>query len=237
MEPAKKRQRLCLNISEKLLICEYADRNSGKSQQDIADHFSELWSKDIKRRTVGDVIQSKQKWQEFDQKSKRVQTGKFPDVETALYEWFRSIRAQNIPLTDDLLKEKARKFASQLNVTDFSASTGWVTRFKQRHGISCKLLSGESSGVDQERVNTGREKAKERIQDYQPKDIFNMDETGLFFRLLPDKTLSNSKTNKGVKKQKDRITIALCANSDGSEKVKPFVIGKPQNQGVSKTFK
>ena len=53
--------------------------------------------------------------------------------------------------------------------------------FKQRHKISCKVLSGESSGVDHEIVSNGREKALERMKDYEPKDVFNMDETGLFF--------------------------------------------------------
>ena len=28
------------------------------------------------------------------------------------------------------------------------------------------------------------------LQDYEPKDVFNIDETGLFFRCLPDKTFT-----------------------------------------------
>ena len=74
------------------------------------------------------------------------------------------------------------------------------------------------------------------MQEYSPNDVFNMDETGLFFRLLPDKSLSHSTVNKGVKKQKDRITVALCCNSTGTEKLKPFVIGKSAKPQYFRNF-
>lgn len=44
--------------------------------------------------------------------------------------------------------------------------------------------------------------------------------------MLPDRSLSTAEYTKGTKKARDRITVALCCNSDGSEKMKPFVIGK-----------
>jgi hypothetical protein len=57
-------------------------------------------------------------------------------------------------------------------------------------------------------------------------DVYNMDETGLFFRMLPDRSLVHvSEEKKGVKKAKERVTVALCANASGSHKLKPLVIG------------
>jgi hypothetical protein len=47
-----------------------------------------------------------------------------------------------------------------------------------------------------------------------------------FFRMLPDSSLSTVEYTKGPKKAKDRITVALCCSSDGSEKMKPYVIRK-----------
>ncbi|UYV83830.1 TIGD4 [Cordylochernes scorpioides] len=65
------------------------------------------------------------------------------------------------------------------------------------------------------------------ISNYACKDIFNADETGLFWRLLPDKTLHfKGETCTGGKASKERITILLCCNMDGSEKMQPLVIGK-----------
>jgi hypothetical protein len=63
-----------------------------------------------------------------------------------------------------------------------------------------------------------------------------MDETGLFFRMLPDKSLTTSDKVTGAKKNKDRITVSLCSNADGSEKLKPLVIGKSLNPRCFKNF-
>ena len=60
---------------------------------------------------------------------------------------------------------------------------------------------------------------------YPLEDIFNADETGLFFRMLPNQTLATS-VRKGTKKDKERITLLLTANAAGTEKLKPIVIGK-----------
>ena len=56
-----------------------------------------------------------------------------------------------------------------------------------------------------------------------------MDETGLFYRLLPRYTLllpdEDDKTVRGKKIKKNRITLALCANADGSHKIDLALIG------------
>ena len=46
-----------------------------------------------------------------------------------------------------------------------------------------------------------------------------------FFSLEPDQTLATRRLS-GRKKNKERLSIALCANSDGSHKLKPLIIGK-----------
>ena len=45
-----------------------------------------------------------------------------------------------------------------------------------------------------------------------------MDETALFWKLQPDRSLATEQT-RGGKKSKDRITIALCTNRDSLEKL------------------
>ncbi len=53
-----------------------------------------------------------------------------------------------------------------------------------------------------------------------------MDETALFFRQLPDKTLSiKGQVCSGGKKAKNRLTLALIANAAG-DMHKTWVIGK-----------
>jgi hypothetical protein len=39
-------------------------------------------------------------------------------------------RSKNVPLTDEILKEKAKHFGDETGVTDFKYSNGWLQRFK-----------------------------------------------------------------------------------------------------------
>ena len=53
-----------------------------------------------------------------------------------------------------------------------------------------------------------------------------MDETGLFFRALPSKSLVNINDNrKGGKRSKERLTVMLCTSAV-DEKERTLVIGK-----------
>ena len=54
--------------------------------------------------------------------------------------------------------------------------------------------------------------------EYNPNDILNMDETGLFWKMSPDRTLA-TKAASGGKKSKDRVTIALTSNATGTNDI------------------
>ncbi|KAG0422161.1 hypothetical protein HPB47_002002 [Ixodes persulcatus] len=58
------------------------------------------------------------------------------------------MRARNVPLSGELLQQKARDFACILGCDDFKASSGWLQRFKDRHSIVGKVVSGESAAAD-----------------------------------------------------------------------------------------
>ena len=125
-----------------------------------------------------------------------------------------------------MLQEKGREFGQRLGVSEgFSYSRGWLQGFKHRHKISLRTIQGEAASVSDALVTEGREKLLDDLAGYELCDIYNMDETGLFFRLEPNTTLATGPVS-GTKKCKQRITDALCANADGSHKLKPLVIGK-----------
>jgi DDE superfamily endonuclease len=89
---------------------------------------------------------------------------------------------------------------------------------------------GEGRSVDINDPDTIQQMADPRTicSKYKDKDIFNMDETGLFWKLIPERLLATETGNSG-KKSKDRITLTLTTNTDGSEKLEPWVIGKSKN--------
>ncbi|CAF1689440.1 unnamed protein product, partial [Adineta ricciae] len=112
---------------------------------------------------------------------------------------------------------------------EFKASNGWLEKFRARHAISFRLISGESASVDHSTVKEWTKRLLTIIEGFDKNDIFNADETGLFYRALPDRSLVLKKEEcKGGKKSKERLTILLCTNWSGTEKLKPLVIGRSQ---------
>lgn len=132
-----------------------------------------------------------------------------------------------IVICDDLIRSEAMVFAKELNIPDedLNFSDGWLTSFKKRYGIKFRVLNGEEASIDPEIINTNLPILQEKLNMYDPNDIYNFDETALFYAMEPNKTLA-SKGCKGRKVCKDRITLGLCSNSTGTEKLIPVVIGK-----------
>ena len=86
-------------------------------------------------------------------------------------------------------------------------------------------LSGEAASVPEEISRNGQRTTSATLQCYELMDIYNLDELALFYRMMPLGTVGKP-GEKGTKKIKDRITVALIVNADGSQKRKPIIIGK-----------
>jgi hypothetical protein len=155
-----------------------------------------------------------------------------------LFTWYQQERASNIPIDGTTLREKAKIIAAQLNIDNFSASSGWVSRFNDQHGLVFKKLAGESAKVSVESTDAWLESLPSLLEGYEPCDVYNADETGLFFNVLPERTLAyKGESCLGGKHSKDRLTVLLCVNSDGSDKQVPTVIGKSPKPSASRTLK
>jgi hypothetical protein len=50
----------------------------------------------------------------------------------------------------NILHEKMKKTAAQLKIENFTVSSGWITWFKDWHGLVCKKLAEESAAVNSE---------------------------------------------------------------------------------------
>ena len=171
----------------------------------------------------------------------RVRRGRMAALEEALMLWFQRARSSNIQISGPLLSAQALKIAKKMAERDdvdeekkeqlrtFAASPGFIQKFCQRHRISQFVECGESNSVPKELAAKGRAEAIAAISEgkYTLEDIYNADETGLFFQLPPSRTLAQQGENvKGVKRSKARITVMVCCNASGSDKRKLLVIGK-----------
>ncbi|KAJ6639131.1 Tigger transposable element-derived protein 4, partial [Pseudolycoriella hygida] len=136
-------------------------------------------------------------------------------------------RNANIPLTGAIVQAKARSLAKLFNIQNFMASDGWLAKFKRRQNLTFKTMSSKSASVDDEAVDDWFKQLPNILMDYDANDIFNVDETGLFFKCLPKHTLTyrNEKCYDG-KFSKVRVSVLVGANCTGTEKLKLLVIGK-----------
>ena len=111
-----------------------------------------------------------------------------------------------------MLQEEALIIAKQLgeDAANFTASNGWLDRWKKRYNIIHMNVAGEEGDVSEETMTSWDERARELVRGYQPKDVWNMDETGLFWRAFPEKSLSEKgKRCRGEKQAKQRLTWAF----------------------------
>ncbi|GFU52473.1 tigger transposable element-derived protein 1 [Nephila pilipes] len=74
---------------------------------------------------------------------------------------------------------------------------------------------------------------------YLPLQVFNCDETGLFWEKMPRRTFitGEEKSLLGHKAMKDRLTLALCANAIGDFKIKPLLVYHSENPRAFKAYK
>jgi hypothetical protein len=115
---------------------------------------------------------------------KRVKSVKYPLMEDALIEWFRTYQDQ-VNMNGDLVKEKGAIFLNRIypDHDPFEFSNGWLESFKNRYGIRSFRRFGESGSVNMARVTDELPKLIAVLNRYEWNDIYNMDETGLFYRM------------------------------------------------------
>ncbi|XP_045462162.1 tigger transposable element-derived protein 4-like [Harmonia axyridis] len=101
-----------------------------------------------------------------------------------------------------------------------------LSYWKRRSGI-CQVCGDINKVSDEGCTEWQRVTLPNLLKNYQAEDIFNADETGLFFNCLPDNTLTfkNQKYH-GGKISKQRVTLMIGTNMNGSEKLKLLLIGR-----------
>ena len=217
-----------LTDKQKFELCQYA-RDNRQTLKEYVNWVKVNWNVTIHESTISRILKSSDKRLNEDVTSpdtKRHKPVKFPELELALREFVLTYQHRTI-LNDAIIIEKAKLFANSLKIpeNELQFSSGWLHKFKERNGIRLRKLHGEASSVNQDVVIESRLSLQEKMSSYPAERIYNMDETGLFYRLEPDTSLATLRLS-GRKKDKERLSIALCTNADGSHKLKPLVIGK-----------
>ncbi|XP_047724566.1 tigger transposable element-derived protein 1-like [Prionailurus viverrinus] len=160
-------------------------------------------------------------------------------MEKQLNLWIQEMTTNKKSMVDSVVvRLKAKEIYShvtqgQEKVKPFSASAGWLARFKRRYHMKNVKLGRKAGPADEEAAEEFKKYLLSIIHEkgYMEEQVFNADETGLFYKNVGRRTYIMQMASKapGFKSFKDRATLLLCANAKGDFKCKPLMVHRAQN--------
>ena len=105
-----------------------------------------------------------------------------------------------------------------------TASNGWLEKLK--------ISNGEVGEVSREIVNAWMERLWELTKDYDPVDIWNINERAVFSMHFQRK----KSQARGTNKPKPRIAIAFFVSAAAKKVIEPIVFGEVLNRDISRTW-
>ena len=151
------------------------------------------WEYNVSEGTIRKIWQNREVIQErsvlLNEEAKKqtyhASVGCFTELDDMLYVWIDSMRRAWLAVPPSLTIAKVKSIASSMSIpeSDFKASWQWLSRFRVHHGLQMMLLHGEGVEVDKNDPNLLHtlESLYVIIKEYEPENVYNMDETGLFF--------------------------------------------------------
>ena len=79
------------------------------------------------------------------------------------------------------------RFAKDLDFETWEATNGFLHRFCMRYGVLSKRITGESLDYP-DYTQFMEEVLTPLLMQYEPQDVYNADETSLYYKCLPDRT-------------------------------------------------
>ncbi|GES76908.1 tigger transposable element-derived protein 4-like [Rhizophagus clarus] len=143
---------------------------------------------------------------------------KWPQLEKVLGLWVDNALNTKQDIDGNILKTKAAFFAKKFFIEDFHQSEGEV-----------------SSAPSAESIENDRLALQQFLRSYNPEDIWNGDETGLFWKMELSRVLARDPIS-GHKKEKSRVTIFCATNATGTEKMALTFIHKHKTSRAMKNL-
>lgn len=225
-----------LTLKQKTIICTYAmtvrDGNL-PSQKDVAQWATGKFKlpTPLSAKAVANALKVSTKLQALPEPHltrKTFVTTSVQVLDDIILPKFRAMEEVVESINGDAVKELARAVLPP-NTTSrgkpLTFSNGWLQAIQKRCGVTLKRKHGEAASIDEEAARQGRGKMRRLTDAYARSDIYNMDETAFYFRQETATTLTTKKKVSGKKKNKDRLTLALAVNADGTDKLPPLYIG------------
>nr|XP_023656335.1 tigger transposable element-derived protein 1-like isoform X2 [Paramormyrops kingsleyae] len=168
-------------------------------------------------------------------------------MEHLLFIWINQKQLAGDSISQAMICEKAKALYADIlseggtsseQPESFKASHGWFHNFANRVGIHSVVRHGEAVSANKEEAEQFSKEFCEFLEaeGFVPHQVFNCDETSLFWKKMPNRTYITKEEKKmpGPKPMKDRLTLLLCANASGDFKLKPLLVYHSENPRVFK---
>jgi hypothetical protein len=117
---------------------------------------------------------------------KRRKQVEHPEVEDMMVLWIAKAMRDGVHLTGEIIRQKWTRFADLVEIPSgerLALSDGWLTALKRRCGLKEFKRHGEAASADPVSIAKERLRIQKIIlfEEYAINDVFNMDDTGLFW--------------------------------------------------------
>jgi hypothetical protein len=173
----------------RVAFCQYKRNNPQLSQKDLIKWLENNHNIKVSEATISTTLKwSAEILEKYDNETnlnaKHQWIVRYPEMESALVKWFRA-NQERANVSGELVRESGMKILDWFypGHEPFEFSSGWLEAFKSRHGIRSYRRFGESGFVDMAVLANTLPAIRDVLDQYAWKDIYNMDETRLFYRM------------------------------------------------------
>ncbi|CAH1770241.1 1739_t:CDS:1, partial [Entrophospora sp. SA101] len=199
-------KRKILTKAQKKELCEKKRDNPNIKGIDLAQEYG------ISTQSVSDILRQSSEWLKYEEGSSNTQFRKkatsHPNIEEATRIWVEQLLAKNLTISGPIIQEKAKEFANMFGIRDFNASSGWLSNFKKRNDLQSYKKRGESMSVPIDEIANMQFQLQEILKNYSPEDIWNCDETAIFWKLEQKEQLL---THQFLVKNDPKIVLQPCS--------------------------
>lgn len=194
-----------LSLEEQSEVAQHFTTEDAAAQTMAAFGISKQNLLNIKKNTEDIIQQAKETSRSLETKAACVPH--FSVIEKNLYKFFQKCRAHKMPITMRTIRHRARMLQDKIveegkieneeaqEMEMFTTSKGWEINFAKRQALRSVTLFGEAASANIAAGAHDMNTLRTNLSNYSLDCTFNLDKTGLFYKLLSRKNYVCSHEN------------------------------------------
>jgi hypothetical protein len=178
-------------LEQRIEILDWHHSNGGNQTKTAKEFAPKYPNLRLKQPKIAEWVKNEPRYRQqhaesVSKKVKRMRQTQHPEVTEMLELWVEQAMRDKIHLSGEVLRQKWTEFAVLCGVPEedrLALSSGWLGRLKARLGLREFKRHGEAASASPEAMEDERKRVQDLIKKdgWKVRDIYNMDETGLFY--------------------------------------------------------